>query len=102
MTATTKRQRPLFALGHIVATPGAIRKIREHHLRGTSPGAELITRHVCGDWGELDAEDREANDRAVHYGERILSSYILPDGDKIWIITERDRSVTTLLLPEEY
>lgn len=90
----------LFELGQVVATPGALEALEQPG--GTNPAA-LLARHVTGDWGELDAEDRAANDRAAQSGEdRILSAYDLASGARIWIITEWDRSVTTLLLPEEY
>lgn len=60
-----------------------------------------LARHVTGDWGIVSAEDGEENDNAVLEGQRILSAYMIDDV-KIWIITEADRSVTTILLPEEY
>ena len=65
---------------------------------------EFLNRHVSGDWGELCEEDKELNDQALHDGNRILSAYETSAGytRKIWVITEADRSVTTLLLPEEY
>ena len=87
-----------FSLGQIVSTPGALRAMSE---AGDSP-LELIHRHVTGDWGDLDAEDRLENERSVSDGCRILSAYHLRDETKIWIITEADRSATTILLPEEY
>ena len=60
-----------------------------------------LARHRSGDWGELDPQDRRENERSLKHGWRILSSY--PVGDKtVWVITEADRSVTTILLPEEY
>lgn len=61
-----------------------------------------LARHAAGDWGDLCGEDRAANDRAVAVGARILSAYHTPEGVKLWIITEADRSATTILLPEEY
>lgn len=88
----------LLPLGHVVATPGALETMAE---AGASV-QDLLTRHASGDWGRLDAEDKAANDRAVSEGTRVLSAYVLRGGSKIWIITEADRSVTTLLLPEEY
>ena len=87
----------LFALGRIVATPGAIEACKDAGLP-----AQLITRHVTGDPGDLCAEDIEANKQALIDGSRVFSSYRLPTGVKVWVITEADRSVTTLLLPEEY
>ncbi len=65
----------------------------------------LVARHHLGDWGELDDHDRRANEKALKTGRRLLSSYPFGDGDptlKVWIITEADRSTTTILLPEEY
>ena len=63
---------------------------------------ELLLRHVTGDWGDLEDEDKKENELSVREGFRILSSYNLETGAKVWIITEWDRSVTTVLLPEEY
>jgi hypothetical protein len=67
--------------------------------RCTSP---FLVRHVTGDWGNLGPYDKEENATSVKHGFRILSSYHLGNGEKLWIITEADRSVTTLLLPSEY
>ena len=64
--------------------------------------ADLLQRHVTGDWGDVDAEDQETNERAVQHGGQIVSSYVLSTQVKVWVISEADRSVTTLLLPEEY
>jgi hypothetical protein len=94
-------KRPLFHLGKVVATPGALAALEQHRQ---SPLSFLI-RHVTGDWGNLDAEDCQANDAALVHGTRIVSSYRLgkpEDGQKLWLITEADRSATTFLLPEEY
>ena len=85
-------------LGRLVATPGAI----EAMTRAGEDPAQLLARHRSGDWGEVDAEDWAANGRAVIEGQRVLSSYLLPGGTKVWVITECDRSVTTILLPSEY
>jgi hypothetical protein len=62
----------------------------------------LLDRHVSGDWGDLGVADKLANDMALEYGTRLLSAYTLPTGARVWIITECDRSATTLLLPSEY
>jgi hypothetical protein len=62
----------------------------------------FLTRHAEGDWGELDPEDIRENEYSVAHGFRLLSSYTTAVGDKLWIITEADRSATTLLLPDEY
>lgn len=86
-----------FSLGQIVATPGALELLD----RGAVNAAELLQRHQCGDWGNVPPEDAAENDNSVVSGCRILSSYPVAD-ERIWIITEADRSSTTLLLPEEY
>jgi hypothetical protein len=88
----------LFALGQVVATPGALNAMTEMDV---SP-LELIHRHATGDWGDLGAEDQQQNRLALRSGLRIFSSYTFGASTKIWIITEADRSSTTLLLPEEY
>ena len=62
----------------------------------------FLRRHLAGDWGELDEHDRHENELSLQNGWRILSCYRLRNGTRIWIITEADRSVTTVLLPEEY
>ncbi len=86
-----------FPLGQVVATPGALKLLEE-------AGEDLfyyLARHHSGDWGELDSHDRRENELSLKHGWRLLSSY--PVGDrKVWIITEADRSVTTILLPSEY
>lgn len=87
-----------FKFGQIVATPGALRFLEEH---GVSTGS-LLARHGDGDWGDLGKEDTALNNAALKSDDdRILSSYTVGDG-KVWIITEWDRSVTTVLLPDEY
>ncbi len=85
---------PLFPLGDVFATPAVL-------AIGTDLDA-LIHRHHCGDWGNLEECDRRANEEALASGERILSCYRVADRRRIYIITERDRSRTTLMLPEEY
>jgi hypothetical protein len=94
----TSGSRPLFPFGRTVATPGALRALVAN---GTN-GAELLARHARGDWGDLSEADRHENDFSVSRRLRILSAYRLPDGTKLWIITEADRSATTFLLPDEY
>jgi hypothetical protein len=85
-----------FAVGQIVITPGANSELSQRDvLRG-------LLRHMTGDWGELDEHDWKENDAALEYGFRLLSQYQLDGGSKFWIITEHDRSVTTILLPSEY
>lgn len=89
---------PLFELGRVVATPGALALLARH---GVEPLA-LLQRHVSGDWGTVSDADARANDVAVHGGTRLLSSYEVADDAVIWLITEADRSATTLLRPSEY
>ena len=89
----------LFELGRVIATPDALGALQENNTNMS----ELLIRHVGGDWGNLSDEDRLENEQSVKNGWRILSSYPLNNtGDKIWIITEADRSSTCLLLPKEY
>ncbi|EXJ12278.1 hypothetical protein [Imhoffiella purpurea] len=89
---------PLFPLGRLMATPSALATLESHGVDSLS----LLQRHVRGDWGDLTTEDIEANRLALREGFRLLSSYRITDGVKVWIITEADRSVTTVLLPEDY
>ena len=89
---------PRFSLGQIVATPGALAALGRV---GDTP-AIFLRRHVLGDWGELDAQDRAENEQSVAAGFRLLSAYKLSDGTRIWVITEADRSSTCILLPDEY
>jgi hypothetical protein len=91
-------KQPKFPLGQVVATPGALSALTEVG----QTAHEFIRQHVAGDWGELDEGDRRENERSLKDGCRLLSAYHLRDGTKIWVITEADRSATTLLLPEEY
>jgi hypothetical protein len=87
----------LFPAGQFVATPGAMALL---DASGVTPWS-LLVRHVSGDWGNVSAEDGLANRLALQYGDRLLSSYEV-GGKKIWLITEADRSSSTLLLPSEY
>lgn len=89
---------PKFTLGKVVATPGALEAL----MTSGQSATEFLNRHVSGDWGELDPEDQQANEQALIDGTRLLSAYRLNDGTKMWVITEADRSATTLLLPSEY
>lgn len=92
-------QKPLFPLGAIVATPGALAALA---ATGES-AAGFIVRHQAGDYGCVSDDDKKANDDAVRCGERVLSAFMLNDGQtKLWVITEADRSSTCLLLPDEY
>jgi hypothetical protein len=87
-----------FPLGQVVATPGAIAAL-EH--AGEQP-LSFLRRHAHGEWGDLDADDVRENEFSLTHGYRLLSAYTLKDGTRIWIITEADRSATTILLPSEY
>ena len=95
MHSTTKAA--LFPLGQIVATPGALAALEK---AGQTP-LDFLSRHVRGDWGELDEDDRKENELSLTRGFRLLSSYRTRLGETVWVITEADRSAT-LLLPEEY
>jgi hypothetical protein len=84
-------------LGRVVATPGALNVLLD---AGEDP-VRYLARHASGDWGDLDAYDRKENKLSLEHGWKIVSSY--PVGEEIiWVITEADRSVTTILLPEDY
>ena len=85
-------------LGRVVATPGALQALEE---AGQLPD-EFLTLHQNGEWGIVCSEDKALNNEALEQGSRILSAYRLRNGTKLWIITEWDRSATTLLLPDEY
>ncbi len=89
----------LFDLGRVVATPGALALLA---TAGENP-AELLDRHVRGDWGEVPPEDARDNERSLKYGWRVMSSYPVGEGgEMVWVITEADRSSTCILLPSEY
>ena len=104
MTNETLTRRKGFSLGRILATPGALGACSPEHL------LNCLKRHTSCDWGLIDEDDRGTNDEAVANGDRLLSAYPIDPakpckgyGDNcLWIITEADRSVTTLLLPDEY
>lgn len=87
-----------FSPGSVVATPGVLEAFR---TSGDDPLAYLV-RHLAGDWGEVDAEDWQANEQSLLRELRLLSVYRMSDGTRFWIITEADRSATTFLLPDEY
>ena len=89
---------PLFPAGQIVATPGALALLEQANR---SP-LEFLSRHLRGDWGDLCPEDKTENELSLKHVFRLLSSYPVTEIEKLWIITEADRSVTTLLLPAEY
>jgi hypothetical protein len=91
-------RRVSFRLGQTVATPGALATLE---AAGQHPFL-FLARHARGDWGELCPADKRANDRALREGDRLLSAYKTSTGERLWVITEADRSATTILLPSEY
>ena len=86
----------LFRLGRILATANAVASLTEDDI------TTAIRRHAVGDWGDLKEDDRQANARSLKEGLRLLSCYHSRNGIKFYVITEADRSMTTILLPEEY
>lgn len=96
-TQAINQVKPLFTLGKIVATPGAIEAMNTLQIHPMS----LLCHHQSGDWGDIDPDDKEANDSALTTGARIFSAYQF-DKKNFWVITEADRTSTTILLPEEY
>ena len=89
---------PKFTLGVITATPGALATFQN----AQDSFWPYLKRHDEGNWGEVSPEDATENELSLQAGFRLLSAYTIKSGVKIWIITERDRSSTTILLPEEY
>ena len=85
-----------FPLGRVVATPGVLEKVPPFEI------GRFLGRHHEGDWGLVSEEDREENELSLREGFRLLSAYVSSGGVRVWVITEADRSVTTVLLPEEY
>ena len=85
-----------FPLGQVVITPAAKAALIDQDVQGA------LARHVVGDWGDLVEADKAENELSLREGFRLLSSYRATDGTKFWIITEADRSVTTILLPDDY
>ena len=86
----------LFRLGRIVSTPNALGKLTQSDI------LTALQRHQAGDWGDVDDEDCQANDCALSQGTRVFSVYQSANGVKFWVITEADRRITTVLLPEDY
>lgn len=95
-TGITEPSKTKFSLGQLVATPGAVAAITQKEIE------EALQRHQSGDWGDLEPDDKHVNERSLAEGFRLFSSYHSAQGTKFWIITGHDRSVTTVLLPEEY
>ena len=89
---------PLLPLGQVLATPGALALLCSLKLAPL----RFLLRHMAGDWGDVCEADRQTNVEALVYDARVMSVYVLGPTQRLWIITEADRSSTTLLLPEEY
>jgi hypothetical protein len=89
---------PLFPAGQIIATPGALALLEQANK---SP-LEILSRHLRGDWGDLCQEDRTENELGLKHGFRLMSSYRVSETETVWVITEADRSATTILLPTDY
>ena len=87
---------PKFAFGQIVATPKALTAVANDDI------LNALSRHLQGDWGLLDTHDWNVNEQALKHGGRLFSSYRSSQNVTFWIITEADRSATTILLPEDY
>ena len=83
-------------LGQIVATPAALGTVSQLDI------VAALRRHAVGDWGDVTPDDRAANEDALRSGERLLSVYRTASGTTFWVLTEADRSVTTVLLPDDY
>ena len=88
----------LFALGQVVATPGALTALQ----KAEQEPREFLDRHINGDWGTVSEDDKRENEYSVQHGFRILSAYTTSAGDRIWVVTEADRSATIISLPDEY
>ena len=97
-SSSSPRSTPLFALGRMVATPGALAAIEA----ADQIPLDFLVRHARGDWGTICEEDRRENELALKEGFRLMSVYTTKTGETMWVISEADRSATTLLLPEEY
>ncbi len=95
-SARSDEPQPKFLVGRIVATPNAINQIPSDEIMNA------LARHIQGDWGALDTDDWDSNECALKNGGRLFSQYRSTQDIKFWITTEADRSVTTVLLPEDY
>jgi len=105
-----------FPIGKLYATPGALSELASARDFGKPYSVQranetedrmslvlpYVRRHAWGDWGDVSADDAQANERALQEGSRVFSAYALATGERLWIITEADRGSTTVLLPDEY
>ncbi len=82
--------------GLVRLTPSALDRLDQEDI------TQALSRHIVGDWGEVDLEEWQSNDKSLRSGFRILSAYVDRNSQKFWIVTEADRSTTTIMLPEEY
>jgi hypothetical protein len=98
MALSERTEKVSFRLGQTVATPGALQALED---AGQMP-AEFLSRHLAGDWGDVPPDDAAENELSLREGFRLLSSYRTRAGVRLWVITEADRSATTILLPDEY
>ena len=88
----------LFSMGRVLATRGALTTLA---TAAVEPSV-LLARHAIGDWGDISEADWKENELSLNHGFLLISSYRLSGGTKVWVVTEADRSTTTLLLPSEY
>lgn len=95
---TPNTQKRTFLLGRIVTTPIVDQLVQD----GTFDPIHYLRRHMSGDWGDVSDDDRQANDSALEQGDRLVSSYKISDSLTLLVITEQDRSATTLMLPSDY
>lgn len=113
--AVPTRLNQRFAMGRVFVTPGALALLRNLATDGKPYSVQRVTdteplalvlpyvgRHMASDWGDVEDADVTANELALVTGERLLSAFRLPNGDRLWVITDGDRSRTTVLLPNEY
>lgn len=91
-----QQNRPVVSLGMVLVTTNALSQLSQHEIQ------LALARHRSGDWGDCCSADAEANDAALQTGDRLLSVYHTADGIKFWVLTVADRSVTNVLLPEDY
>ena len=92
------KTKPRFSPGRLLSTPGTLDAMMDAQQ---SP-MDFVNRHIHGDWGDICDDDRQVNEESLEHGLRLLSSYRTKTCVKLWVITEADRSVTTILLPDEY
>lgn len=97
-TDKAQRPKPLFPLGMTAITVRAAAALLARGMNANT----LLDRHERGDWGDIDDEDKASNNQALVWGGRLISTYRIGDGREVWVITEANRSLTTILMPEDY